>query len=309
MFHAPEKVLRDFEYAEFERPIVAQIYGNDPDDFYRAVHVVCEMGFDGVDINMGCPAKQVEQKMCGAGLIRVPDLALEIIRGARAAIRDWASGQTLEDLKIDPKVIRVVTEMNARRTGQERPATRRIIPYSVKTRLGYDEVVIERWVETLLTENPAVISIHGRTLKQMYRGAARWDAIANAAAVARGSGTLVLGNGDLGSRAEALRRIEETGVDGVLIGRASLGNPWVFRRDWVGREATMRERISVALEHAHYFVEGRDPKEFKAVRKHMVGYLKGFPDAASLRMKALNVLTLEDLALLLQPLLAEGHDL
>lgn len=300
MFYAPEKVLRDFEYAEFERPIVAQIYGNKPEDFYRAVHVVCELGFDGVDINMGCPAKQVEQKNCGAGLIRTPELALEIIRATRDAVLDWAGGQTLEGLKIHQKVIAVVEAMNARRTGRVRPAERRRIPYSVKTRLGFDGVVIERWVETLLTEKPAVLSIHGRTLKQMYRGAARWDAIASAAVVARGSGTLILGNGDVLSRAEALAKVQETGVDGVLIGRASLGNPWVF----TGREAAMQERISVAIEHARYFVEGRGEQGFKSVRKHMVGYLRGFPDAAALRVKALNALNLGELENLLSPLLA-----
>ncbi len=302
MFHAPEKVLRDFEYSEAERPIVAQVYGNHPDDFYRAAHVVAELGFDGLDVNMGCPAKQVTQKNCGAALIRVPDLALEIIRATRAGLQDWANGQTLEDLKVPEKVIAVVRLMNHRRCGHQEDGERhrRLIPYSVKTRLGYDDVVIESWVETLLTERPAAISIHGRTLKQMYRGAARWDAIARAATVARGSGTVVLGNGDVSSRAEALLKIEETGVDGVLIGRASMGNPWVF----AGREADMPERIAVALEHAQYFVEGRGEREFKAVRKHMVGYLRGFPDAAALRMKALNALNFGELKSLLSPLLA-----
>ncbi|HSA60191.1 MAG TPA: tRNA-dihydrouridine synthase [bacterium] len=294
MFYAPEKVLRDFEYSEAERPIVAQVYGNHPDDFYRSAHVVAELGFDGLDINMGCPAKQVTQKNCGAALIRVPDLALEIIRATRAGLQDWSRGQSLEDLKVPEKVITVVRHMNHRRSGRQEggEGRRRLIPYSVKTRLGYDEIVIERWVETLLTESPAAISIHGRTLKQMYRGPARWDAIARVAGIARGSGTLILGNGDVSSRAEALRRIAETGVDGVLIGRASMGNPWIF----AGREAAKPERISVALEHARYFVDGRGEREFKAVRKHMVGYLKGFPDAAALRMKALNTLTLEQLS-------------
>jgi tRNA-dihydrouridine synthase len=113
--------------------------------------------------------------------------------------------------------------------------------------------------------------------------------------VARGSGTLILGNGDVLTREEALAKVSETGVDGVLIGRASLGNPWVFG----GREAGMSERISVALEHARYFVIGRGEREFKAVRKHMVGYLRGFPDAAALRMRALNTQSLPELAQIL----------
>jgi tRNA-dihydrouridine synthase len=230
MFYAPEKVLRDFELLGDRAPHRRQVYGNHPDDFYRAAHVVAELGFDGLDINMGCPAKQVTQKNCGAALIRVPELALDIVRATRSGLEDWARGQTLESLKIPERVISVVAGMNFRRAGYERPSDRKLIPYSVKTRLGFDEVVIEDWVKTLLSERPAVISVHGRTLKQMYKGAARWDDIARAANVARGTGTLLLGNGDLPTLADAHRRIEETGVDGVLIGRASLGNPWVFRK-------------------------------------------------------------------------------
>lgn len=302
MFCAPENVLRDFEYSEAERPIVAQVYGNNPDDFYRAAHVVAELGFDGLDINMGCPAKQVTQKNCGAALIRVPELALAIVRATRSGLQDWANGQTLESLKVPEKVIAVVERMNKRRSGIARPESRRLIPYSIKTRVGFDSVVIESWAETLLSEAPAALSIHGRTLKQMYKGAARWEAIAAAARVARGSGTLVLGNGDLNSLDEARARIEETGVDGVLIGRASMGNPWVF----AGRHATMSERISVAIEHARYFVEGRGEREFRSVRKHMVGYLREFPSAAQTRVKALNAPNLEELSRLLSALISSN---
>lgn len=295
LFHAPERILRDFEYGEEERPVVAQIYGHRPEDFYRATHVVCELGFDGVDINMGCPAKQVAARSCGAGLISEPELALEIIRATRSAIHDWSNGRTLEQIKVRKSLLETVARMNLKRCGQERPAERRPIPYSVKTRLGHDSVVIERWIVTLLSESPAAISIHGRTLKQMYKGEARWDAIARAAEVARGSGTLILGNGDVKSRGEALRLTSETGVDGILIGRASIGNPWVF----AGREAEIEERIRVSLEHAQLFVKGRGERGFNSVKKHLVGYLKGFPEAASLRMSALRTQSLEELTHLL----------
>ncbi len=282
LFHAPEKILKDFEYDEVERPIVAQIYGNNPDDFYRAVHVVCALGFDGVDINMGCPAKQVAQRQCGAGLIAIPERAREILHAVRSAIHDWAGGQTLSDLKISDRLIEVVERMNATRAGG--PTQCRVIPYSVKTRIGFDVIMIEAWVENLLQESPAVISIHGRTLKQMYKGQADWSAIARAVAVAKGSGTLILGNGDIGSLEEAGRRIQESGVDGVLIGRASLGNPWIFR----GKQPSFDERRSVALEHVRYFLDHRRPDLFKAVKKHLVGYLRHLPEAASLRNRAVN---------------------
>lgn len=285
LFYAPERILRDFEYSEIERPIVAQIYGHRPEDFYRATLVVCELGFDGVDINMGCPAKQVARQNCGAKLITLPDLALEILRATRQATIDWANGATLEATGIPDTVIAVISGMNRMRVGRERPTERRLLPFSVKTRIGYDSVVIERWVETLLKESPAVISIHGRTLKQMYKGQADWDAIARAVSVARGSGTLIIGNGDLASREKATEMIDRTGVDGVLLGRSSIGNPWIFQKDppIVSRE----ERIRLALEHAKLISDRRGERAFSAVKKHLAGYLRHFPDAATLRRQAM----------------------
>ncbi len=292
LFYAPEKILRDFEYSEIERPVVAQIYGNIPEDFYRATHVICELGFDGVDINMGCPSKAVTQKLCGGRLITAPDLALEIIRATRQGILDWCSGQTLSDIKIPSKLIRIVDRMNEQRTLSGTGSTltpRRRIPYSVKTRIGYEDVVIEKWVETLLTEKPAVITVHGRTLKQMYRGLASWEAIAAAARVAQGSGTLILGNGDIRSLEEAKQKITLSRVDGVLIGRGSIGNPWIF----TSHSPTPYERFQIALEHASHYNHGK--RDFKSIRKHLIGYLSHFPEAASLRHLSLQTLSFDEL--------------
>jgi tRNA-dihydrouridine synthase len=327
LFYAPERILKDFEYHEIERPIVAQIYGHRPEDFYRATHVVCELGFDGVDINMGCPAKQVVKKNCGAKLITVPDLALEIIRATRAAIHDWANGQTLEDLKLPERVLATVSRMNLRRSGMEKAPLRRLIPYSVKTRIGYEDVVIDRWTETLLREQPAVISIHGRTLKQMYKGSAQWSAIGQAAAIARGSGTLILGNGDISDLEQAHRLARETGVDGVLIGRSAIGNPWIFQHPgvlpsvsnqprsgvegeapaaWPMEGATRapiidrKKRIDAALEHAEYLESLAGEREFNSIRKHLCGYLKHFPDAATVRMNALRARNSRELRVVLK---------
>ncbi len=313
LFYAPERILRDFEYSEIERPIVAQIYGNNPDDFYRATHVVCELGFDGIDINMGCPSKSVTQNNCGGKLITVPELALQIIRATRQAIEDWQGGKTLESSGVPNKVIDVIGRMNQRRTGQERPAQRRVIPYSVKTRLGYDAIIIEKWVEILLQEYPAVISIHGRTLKQMYRGEAHWDAIGRAVQVAKGSGTLLFGNGDVSSLEHAAKVIRESGVDGVLIGRGSMGNPWIFRGKEKLKQAlreglplaetppiNQAQRFEVALEHARVYQEVRGTDHFHSLRKHLMGYLSHFPDAAVYRSKALQTNNLSELVQVLK---------
>lgn len=291
LLHAPEKILHDFEYSEIERPIVAQIYGADPDDFYRAAHVVCELGFDGVDINMGCPSKAVVKRNCGAKLITDPALAVKIIRATKQGVADWANGQTLEDLKLPTLLIDTVCRMNKKRVGEERPAKKPLIPFSIKTRIGYDRIVIESWMETLLAEGPAVISIHGRTLEQMYRGAADWSAIAKAKQIAHQTSTLVFGNGDIESLDQAYEKIKASGVDGTLIGRSTIGNPWIFQNI----VATREQKITTALEHALYFRERRPATHWKSLKKHLIGYISAFPDAARVRVNILATKTFEEL--------------
>src|SRR5918996_1996660 len=137
-FFAPPILIKDFTYSELERPVVAQVYGHTPEMFYRVAHIICELGFDGLDINMGCPAKKVAAKGSGAALIRTPDLARSIIRTVRQAIEDWCTGQTLSDLQMSPKFVDTIRTANRLRTGTGSAPERRLIPVSVKTRLGYD---------------------------------------------------------------------------------------------------------------------------------------------------------------------------
>src|SRR5919108_3900559 len=183
-FFAAHTLIKDFTYCEIELPVVAQIYGHTPEMFYKVAHIVCELGFDGVDINMGCPAKKVAAKGSGAALILNPTLARSIIRSVRQGIRDWFEGQTLSDLKVAPEVIQKIRTANRVRAGLETPRRRDFIPVSVKTRIGYDRIVVEEWMKTLLEEKPAVISLHGRTLRQGYKGSADWETIARAADIA-----------------------------------------------------------------------------------------------------------------------------
>ena len=172
-FFAPHTLLRDLTYTEIERPVIAQIYGHTPELFYKVAHLVCELGFDGLDINMGCPAKKVAAKGSGAALIRTPELARMIIQSARQGIQDWRDGQTLADLGIDTVFSEKNGLANRLRGGQEMAAERRSIPLSVKTRIGYDNVVVEEWMQTLLEENLSAITLHGRTLRQGYKGERR----------------------------------------------------------------------------------------------------------------------------------------
>src|SRR5712692_4951231 len=194
--HGGDSAWGQLRYAEIERPVVAQIYGADPDKFYQVVQVVCELGFDGLDINMGCPSKNVAARGCGAALIKNPPLAREIIRAVQAGVRDWASGHDMAQIGLPPRVVEQLQALPSAASQPQR-GQRTALPVSVKTRLGYDAVVIEEWVTTLLEERPDVIAIHGRTLAQMYRGQADWEAIRRAVQLARTTSTLVLGNGDL----------------------------------------------------------------------------------------------------------------
>ncbi len=303
--HGANGWVRDFSYGECERPVLAQIYGRTPQAFYQVAHIVGELGFDGLDINMGCPAKNVANKGCGAGLILDPELAVAIIRAARQGLEDWAEGQRLEDAGLAPEVLEQVRRLNR---GRMRPVHRPLLPLSVKTRVGYDKVAVDEWIPVLLGEEPAAISLHGRTLKQMYKGFADWDAIHRAVELAWGLPTLVLGNGDIKSMSDAVERVRQTGVDGVLLGRGAMGNPWVFRdKQWAkdtlagitrparaGLDVTREERTRVLLEHSRHFEGLWGERRFPAMRKHLAWYCKGFHGAAQWRAQLVRARNAEE---------------
>jgi tRNA-dihydrouridine synthase B len=328
LWRGSDRIYRDFLYTPAERPVVAQIFGCRPEDFYRAAHVVCELGFDGVDINMGCPARTVANKGGGAALIRMPATARAIIRATQQGVRDWYNGQTLEDLEMDAERIARIRQMNAERVGAWGDAPqleRRLLPVSVKTRLGYDSIIITDWVQDLLEFEPHVISIHGRTLSQHYKGEANWDAIAAAAAVVRQTPTLVFGNGDIASIYQAAQRIRTTGVNGVLIGRATFGNPWLFREreklkkllnaginptteDLPVVNPGRSERLLMALEHARVHARLKGEDHFVELRKHMGWYLGHFRGAKRIRNELVRINSLADVERIIQAALERPED-
>lgn len=172
-----------------------------------------------------------------------------------------------------------------------------MIPVSVKTRLGYDRNVIDQWLPMLLEECLAAISLHGRTLEQGYKGAADWAAIARAVELATGSGTLILGNGDVHDLRDAYHRVRETRVDGVLIGRGAQGDPWLFRDKDSVKQAlrtnsafvidstpvSLAERFNVIIEHSEHFENACGQSRFMAMRKHLTWYCRNFRGAAEMR--------------------------
>lgn len=230
---------------------VAQVFGRTPDYFKEAAELVESLGFDGIDINMGCPAHKVEENGSGAGLIRTPELAQAIVKAVKGATK---------------------------------------LPVSVKTRIGVDREVVEEWMATLMEVGPANISLHGRTLRQLYQGSADWEAIGRAAEVVHEYGGHILGNGDVLSLADGMAKVEQYGVDGFLIGRAAEGNPGIFmgvaepsheqRLAWMLEHALMFERINKPTDQ-----QTNDNKWFMPMRKHLAWYCKGFPGAVEIRSK------------------------
>ncbi len=297
LMHGAVKLLTDFQYDPAERPVVAQIYGNDPKECYAIAHLVCELGFDGLDINMGCPAKNVAARGAGAGLIRTPDVANAMIREARRGIRDWCDGQTLHQVGVPNTVLRAVGEANAR-AGRTVRSERQPIPVTVKTRIGFDTCTITEWVRHLLEAEPVVIAIHGRTLKQMYKGAADWDAIAAAAEIIHQTSTLVLGNGDVHDLTMARQRIATSSVDGVLLGRAVMGNPWAFQ----GTVPSPREMLDTFVMHAELVEQLCPPHAFSQLFRFVKPYTAGFQNAVDVRKQIYHVTSSQQLRAALQPL-------
>ena len=308
------KVLDSLRYSEIERPIIAQIYGKDPALFYQAAHVICELGFDGLDINMGCPSKNVASSGSGAGLIRTPTLALELMEKARKGIQDWAEGQSLTDLQFKPSALQAIAQLKAEHPELTEHRERSSIPLSVKTRLGFDCNIIDEWSDCLIQGRPEAIAIHGRTLSQMYRGQSDWEAIAQAAARIRSHGIVALGNGDIKNLIDAHQRIQESGVNGVLIGRGALGNPWIFQEIHSMREAlftgsrsilktfepSLDEQFQTMITHAQRFETMHGPGRFVRMRKHLGWYCFSFPHAAAMRAQMVRTNGVQDVKNILQ---------
>ena len=280
-------------YSE-ERPIIGQLFGKDPDSFYKSAIILCELGFDGVDINMGCPAKTVTQHGSGASLIAKPDLAVEIIQAVKKGINDWFSGEIkITDIGLNKKTLDVIIRNkkysqiidNQRSTIKNRPSI------SVKTRLGITQSLVESWIPTLLAQDLDFLTIHGRTLKQAYAGVANWNEIKKVVNLAKNTKTKIFGNGDVQDRQQGIKYCQKYGVDGVLIGRAASGNPWCFNNHL----ATPEEKFSAMLLHSQLFESTFPHRQFDSLRKHFLLYTKNLFNAKSLRMKLIRLNSVKEL--------------
>jgi len=282
--HGAHKLLNDFLYDESQRPIIGQIYGITPDFFRQTSILLCHLGFDGIDINMGCPAKNVAHSGAGATLITTPIIAQKIIAAVQTGIAQWQNGANPCDCPNVSSEIAKDIEDRHQLLPLAYQGRGRQIPVSIKTRVGYDKPVIENWIPRLLETGISAISLHGRTLKQHYSGQASWELIGQAANLTAQTSTLLLGNGDVVSYQDAVQKAKDYHVNGVLIGRASMGNPYVFLEK-LPAEPTL---FKLALEHAQLFEQtyaNQNGYSFLPMRKHLGWYVKSIPHASEIRIK------------------------
>lgn len=261
-----DRTITRFRFLETQRPIVAQIWGTKPESFLKVATMVCELGFDGIDINMGCPDRTVLKIGAGAGHINDHGIASEII----AATKEGAKG----------------------------------LDVSVKTRIGINSIVTEEWASFLLTQKLAALTVHGRTAKEMSKVAAHWDEIAKVVKLRDqiSSETVILGNGDITTREQALQAHKEFGVDGVMIGRGIFLNPWIFETS--PREHSVKVHLELLLKHTKlYCVTYTYKNSFEVMKKFFKIYVKNFNGAGNLKTELMRTSSYTEVENLVKPYL------
>jgi tRNA-dihydrouridine synthase len=243
-----ERLLPDLWFSPGEHPIVAQIFGSKPEQFEEVGSLIKELGFDGVDINMGCPDRGVERSGAGAALIKTPELAKKIIQALKRGVGN--------------------------------------LPVSVKTRIGYNKDQIDEWIPALLEEQSAALTVHLRTRKEMSAVPAHWELASKITALRDriAPATVILGNGDVKSMEDGRQKAAEAGMDGFMVGAGVFGNPWFFS----ARTPDVRERLERLVAHTKLFErlyrsdnpktirEGGRIKNFEVMKKHYKSYTTGF---------------------------------
>jgi len=275
-------------FYEAERPFVIQLFGKNPENFAKAAKWVTKnLKPDGIDINMGCPARKVVGSDHGAALLKNPELAVEIVKAV---------------------------EENTN------------LPVSVKTRLGWEnDGEILEFAPLLVDAGIDAIIIHGRTYKDAFKGMARWENIYKVKEMF-GDKLVVIGNGDLKDSCQpclpagrlsvvscqqgrnqlsetknATPEINNISLDGFAIGRASFGKPWVFEKN-TDDSKQITDLKKIILEHAKLSLDSKGERGIIEFRKHLLAYLRGFPDAKKLRMEAVQISNVPDIEAILDRL-------
>ena len=238
-----------------EKNLVVQIWGNEPELYYKSAVDVANMGFAGIDINMGCPEKGIVARGCCGGLIGNTAKVADIIAAVKAGAPN--------------------------------------LPVSVKTRIGLREIQTEEWASFLLGQDLTALTIHGRTVKEMSKVPAHWDEIAKVVKLRDklAPHTVIIGNGDIENRAHGLKLAAETGVDGLMIGRGIFHDPFVFAENPPVHEPT--KMLAILLRHLDLYEQWGSKKSFQTLKKFFKIYVKAWPGAHELRAELMEATTPE----------------
>lgn len=248
--------IQRLQFTQTERPIVAQIWGRDPTKFFQAAQKIEEMGFDGIDLNFGCPVKKISSQAACSALIGNETIVSEMIQA------------TCEGAKS--------------------------LPISVKTRIGKKKIETEEWIGFLLTQNLAAISVHGRTVAELSKVPAHWDEIGKAVTLRNsvGSDCKIIGNGDVTSLDQARLLVAQYEVDGVMIGRGIFDNVGVFAERYLSRE----QKVDLFKKHIELYIHTwGDKKNFQALKKFAKTYVNGFEGASEVRDHLMRAQTVYEL--------------
>ncbi|HJQ08305.1 MAG TPA: tRNA-dihydrouridine synthase [Candidatus Saccharimonadales bacterium] len=260
-----DKLMHRIQYTKAEQPIIAQVWGKQPEHFYKTAQELVAMGFKGIDLNMGCPVKAVVNNGCCSALIDNRDLAIEIIK----ATQQGAAGR---------------------------------VPVSVKTRLGSSQIDFT-WHELLLRQNLSMLTIHGRTRKQMSAVSADWEAIGRVRKLrdALAPHTLIVGNGDVATHRQGVELAKKYQLDGIMIGRGVFHDPFIFSKDSPWNEYTKRQRIELYTKHVKLFAQTWNHQERRIVtlNKFCKVYVNGFDGAKELRERLMQAQSSDELLAML----------
>ena len=296
---ARKKLLIDLKYSKKEHPIVAQIFGSNIENIKKAAALCQKLGFDGIDINMGCPDKSIEKQKAGAAMMKDPLHAIQVIRAAKEGAKN--------------------------------------LPISVKTRIGYNKNEIETWIPILLKENIAALTVHLRTRKEMSLVPAHWELMKRIVEIRDEMKveTLIIGNGDVADTDDGRKKCEETGCDGVMLGRAIFGNPWLFAQKGKVKRKNSKflqvlgfpheyarpdhseilvlsfyKKLKLLVEHTKLFEKKLGGKKnFAIMKKHYKAYVNGFEGAKELRIKLMETKNAKEVEKIIKDFLLYKKDI
>lgn len=259
-----EKTAESLQFKPNEKPIVAQIWGTNPEHFKITARYIKTLGFSGVDINMGCPVHDVVKHGACSGLIKNPPLAKEIIE----ATKEGSGG----------------------------------LPVSVKTRIGFNIEAIDEWISFLLKQDISALSLHLRTSKEMSKVPAHWELMSKVISLRNtiSPQTFLIGNGDVSTYEDIISKYKTYGCDGIMVGRGIFSNPWLFNPSVSINEKTIPERLDLYLEHIALFKEIWGTKKNPAsLRKFCKTYINNFAEASSFRERLMETKNIEELTQLI----------